>query len=69
MTDRVVWQAHVRGDGGRFERATLSVDDQARWILETSSAAAGSADRAVLDRADVERLADALIDEFDPDST
>jgi hypothetical protein len=65
---REVWSAHVRGDGGRFERARLVVDDAGRFVLETSSAAEGSADRAVIDREDVERLTDALVDEFDPET-
>jgi len=65
---RQVWSARVQGGGGRFERATLSIDDGGQFVLETSSASVGSADRAVIDRGDVERLADALLDEFDPDS-
>jgi hypothetical protein len=58
----------VHGDGGRFERARLIVDDSGRFVLETSSASSGSADRAVLKREDVEALTDALVDEFDPGS-
>lgn len=62
---REVWSAHVRGDGGRFERARLFEDDAGRYVLETSSAAEGSADRAVIDREDLEKLTDALVDLFD----
>jgi hypothetical protein len=65
---REVWNARVHGEGGRFERARLLVDDAGRFVLETSSASEGSADRAVIDRADVERLTDALVDELDPGS-
>jgi hypothetical protein len=63
---REVWAAQVRGDGGRFEVARLEVDDAGRFRLSTRSAAAGSDDVAVLAREDVERLTDALVDEFDP---
>ena len=63
---REVWSAHVRGDGGRFERARLVVDDAGRFVLETSSVSVGSTDRAVIDREDLERLTDALVVEFDP---
>lgn len=65
---REVWSARVHGEGGRFERARLVVDDAGRFVLETSSASEGSSDRAIVDREDVERLTDALVDEFDPES-
>ncbi len=65
---REVWSARVHGGGGRFERARLFVDDGGRFVFETSSESDGSADRAVIDREDVERLTDALVDEFDPET-
>lgn len=57
---RQVWVARVQGGGGRFERAALYVDEGGRFVFETSSQSAGSADRAVIDRDDVVRLAEVL---------
>ncbi len=67
MGERAVWAARVRGDGGRFERAELSVDDESgRFVLRTWNVGDESADRAEFDRDDVERLTDALVRELDP---
>ncbi len=60
---REVWSARVQGGGARFERATLSVDDVGRFVFETGSASAGSADRAVIERDDVVRLLEVLEEE------
>ncbi len=60
---REVWTARVHGDGGRFERATLSVDGSGRFVLTTSSLSAGSGDSAVIDRDDVVRLFEVLDEE------
>jgi hypothetical protein len=61
---RLVWEARVRGGGGRFERAALFVDGAGDFVLETSSQSEGSADRAVIDRDDVVWLIEALGDEM-----
>ena len=65
---RQLWSARVRGDGGLFERASIEVDDAGRFVLVTENERAASYDRAVLDRADVDRLADALCAELDQSS-
>jgi hypothetical protein len=63
-----LWSARVHGDGGRFERARVLVDERGRFVLETSSVSAGSEDRAVISQEDAQRLIDALVDEFDASS-
>ena len=68
MDARDVWSARVRGGGGRFEWARLSVAPDGEFVFTTGSDLVGSEDRAVIDRADVERLADVLVDELDPDA-
>lgn len=69
MGERALWVARVHGDGGRFERAELAVDDESgRFVLRTWNRGDESADVAMFDRADVERLVDAIVDEFDTGS-
>ena len=66
--DQVLWSATVRGGGERFERAQLVRDDAGRFVFVTSSASAGSEDRAVIDRDDLEALADVLVEQLDPEA-
>lgn len=61
---REVWSAQVRGHRGQWERARLEVDEAGRFVWSTSNTAAGSEDAAVLERGDVERLVDVLVDEL-----
>ncbi len=64
MGERALWVARVQGDGGRFERAELSVDDESgRFVLRTWNVGEESADRAVIERDDVVRLWEVLGDE------
>ena len=63
MSERAVWAARVHGDGGRFERAELSVDEgSGRFVLRTWNVGDESADSAVIERDDVVRLAEVLDD-------
>jgi hypothetical protein len=65
MGERAVWAARVHGDGGRFERAELAVDDESgRFVLRTWNVGDESADAALIERDDVVRLAEVLDDEL-----
>lgn len=61
---REVWAATVHGLSGQYERAVLEVDGDGRFVWSTSNATRGSTDVAVIEHADVVRLAEVLEDEL-----
>jgi hypothetical protein len=65
---REVWRATVRGERGRFEWATLSVDDFGGFVLATGSVDGSAQDRAVIEHDDMVALFEVLDVELGPDN-